>query len=89
MLQLPPQLLSALDGNLQNVPSRIEIRYRPADGRGDLEIGLSATHLETPGGRAGLLFTFQDVTNIKKLERECRDSVAPGGGRRDGRRDRA
>ena len=36
----------------------------------DLEIGLTATHLETPRGRAGLLFTFQDVTNIRKLERD-------------------
>ena len=53
------------------MPSRIEVRYRPSDGRGDLEIGLSATHLETPGGRAGLLFTFQDVTNIKKLQRDA------------------
>jgi two-component system, NtrC family, sensor histidine kinase PilS len=71
VLQLPRQLLSALDGKLETVPSRIEVRYRPADGRGDLEIGLSATHLETPGGRAGLLFTFQDVTNFKKLERDA------------------
>jgi two-component system sensor histidine kinase PilS (NtrC family) len=71
VLQLPRQLLSALDGKLETVPSRIEVRYRPADGRGDLEMGLSATHLETPGGRAGLLFTFQDVTNFKKLERDA------------------
>ena len=26
----------------------------------------------TPGGRAGLLFTFQDVTTVKKLERDMR-----------------
>ena len=38
---------------------------------GDLDIGLSATHLQTPGGRAGLLFTFQDVTNIKKLQNDA------------------
>jgi two-component system sensor histidine kinase PilS (NtrC family) len=49
---------------------RHEFRYRPTDGRGELEIGLTATHLETPRGRAGLLFTFQDVTSIKKLERD-------------------
>jgi two-component system sensor histidine kinase PilS (NtrC family) len=28
------------------------------------------TYLETPGGRAGLIFTFQDVTAIKKMERD-------------------
>ena len=71
VLQLPAEVLPAMSGNLTNVPSRVEIRYRPADGRSDLEIGLSATHLETPGGRAGLLFTFQDVTNTKKLQREA------------------
>ena len=71
VLQLPRQLLSAMNGDLEVVPSRIEIRYRPADGRADLEIGLSVTHLETPGGRAGLLFTFQDVTTIKKLQRDA------------------
>jgi two-component system sensor histidine kinase PilS (NtrC family) len=71
VLQLPSQLLSALDGNLEVVPSRIEVRYRPADGRSDLEIGLSATHLETPGGRAGLLVTFQDVTTVRKLRRDA------------------
>src|SRR6185503_1786936 len=39
--------------------------------RGDIEVGLSATHLETPGGRAGFLFSFQDVTTIKKLARDA------------------
>ena len=71
ILQLPSELLTAMRADQSHVPSRIEIRYRPSDGRGDIEIGLSATHLETPGGRAGLLFTFQDVTSIKKLQRDA------------------
>jgi len=50
---------------------RHEFRYRTPDGRGELEIGLTGTYLDTPGGRAGFLFTFQDVTNIKKLERDA------------------
>src|SRR5262249_8527578 len=48
---------------------RHEFWFRSPDGRGDRGVGWSATHLETPGGRAGFLFTFQDVTAIKKLER--------------------
>src|SRR5439155_587023 len=36
----------------------------------DSEVGLTVAHRETPGGRAGLLFTFQDVTAIKKLEHD-------------------
>jgi two-component system sensor histidine kinase PilS (NtrC family) len=71
VLQLPSQLLSPLNGTIETVPSRIDVRYRPADGRGALEIGLAATHLETPGSRAGLLVTFQDVTTIKKLQRDA------------------
>jgi two-component system sensor histidine kinase PilS (NtrC family) len=70
VLQLPPRLLSP-DGTLTTVPSRIDMRYRPSDGRGEIEVGLSVAHLETPGGRAGLLFTFQDVTNMKKLQRDA------------------
>jgi two-component system sensor histidine kinase PilS (NtrC family) len=70
VLQLPPQLLSALETDGRGAAARrVELRYRTPDAR-DIEIGLSATHLETPAGRAGLLFTFQDVTNIKKLERD-------------------
>src|SRR5213076_2272079 len=72
VLQLPPQLLNALETDSRGAAARrVEFRYRTADAR-DIEIGLSGTHLETPGGRAGLLFTFQDVTMIKKLERDVR-----------------
>jgi two-component system sensor histidine kinase PilS (NtrC family) len=37
-----------------------------------IEVGLGIAYLETPGGRAGYLVTFQDVTDIKKLERDAR-----------------
>jgi len=71
VLQLPPAVMSTIQNDLSvKGARRHEYKYRPSDGRGDLEIGLTATHLETPGGRAGLLFTFQDVTAIKKLERD-------------------
>ncbi len=71
ILQLPAELLTGMEGDLPSVPGRMEVRYRPSDGRGALEIGLTATHLETPGGRAGLLIVFQDVTNIKRLQRDA------------------
>ena len=71
VLQLPPSVMATIQDDLSvKGARRHEFKYRPEDGRGDLEIGLTATHLETPGGRAGLLFTFQDVTVIKKLERD-------------------
>jgi len=72
VLQLPRPVMTSIAEDLQVKGSRRhEFRFRTADGRGELEIGLTATHLETPGGRAGLLFTFQDVTAIKKLERDA------------------
>jgi two-component system sensor histidine kinase PilS (NtrC family) len=71
VLQLPESVMASISSDLREVGARRhEFKYRPIDGRNDLEIGLTATHLETPGGRAGFLFTFQDVTSIKKLERD-------------------
>jgi two-component system, NtrC family, sensor histidine kinase PilS len=71
VLQLPTPVMESIQADLRVKRSRRhEFRYRTGDGRGDLEIGLTATHLETPRGRVGLLFTFQDVTSIKRLERD-------------------
>jgi two-component system, NtrC family, sensor histidine kinase PilS len=71
VLQLPPPVIESIRGDLGVISGRRqEFRYRDAHGR-DLDIGLTATPLETPDGRAGLLFSFQDVTNFKKLERDA------------------
>jgi two-component system sensor histidine kinase PilS (NtrC family) len=73
VLQLPQALVVTLDSGLREGEARrVEFRYRTVDARGDIDIGLSAAHLETPGGRAGFLITFQDLTDIKKLERAAR-----------------
>jgi two-component system sensor histidine kinase PilS (NtrC family) len=72
VLQIPARTLDSLTRTLVSAgPQRIEFIYHTPDGRGQLEVGLTGTHLETPGGRAGLLFSFQDVTKIKKLERDA------------------
>jgi len=71
VLQLPPSIIAALDEpHADWRKRRYEFNYRTADRRGDIELGITATHLETPGGRAGFLVTFQDVTLIKRLERD-------------------
>ena len=71
VLQLPAPVMMTIAQDLSGrALRRHEFRYHTADGR-DIEMGLGATHLETPGGRAGFLFTFQDVTGIKKLERDA------------------
>jgi two-component system sensor histidine kinase PilS (NtrC family) len=72
VLQLSASTIEEIHNDLRSVGTRRhEFKYRRADSRTEIEIGLGATHLETPGGRAGYLFTFQDVTNIKKLERDA------------------
>ena len=72
VLQLPPDVAHMLLSEpVRTGAQRVEFRYRTDDGRGDLEIGLTATYLETARGREGSLFTFQDVTKIKKLERDA------------------
>jgi two-component system sensor histidine kinase PilS (NtrC family) len=50
---------------------RADYRYRRPDGK-EIDVGLSATALETSSGRSGFLFTFQDVTTIRRLERDAR-----------------
>ena len=73
VLQLSAPVMASIQGDLASKVTRRrhEFWYRAEDKRGEIEIGLTATHLETPGGRAGLLFTFQDVTAFKKLERDA------------------
>ncbi len=72
VLELPPNVANELS-HLSD-PSRgrrIETSYRTGDGR-QIDLGFTATPLRTPGGNAGLLFAFQDVTDIKKLDRDAR-----------------
>ena len=72
VMQLPPALVDALDHGLSGgTARRLEFKHRRQNGR-EIDVGLSATHLETPGGRAGYLITFQDLTEIKKLESDAR-----------------
>jgi two-component system sensor histidine kinase PilS (NtrC family) len=71
VLQLSQSTVDALTADLGGSRGRrMEGQYL-RDGQ-PMEIGLSAANLETPGGRTGYLFTFQDVTEFKKLERDAR-----------------
>jgi two-component system, NtrC family, sensor histidine kinase PilS len=51
---------------------RVEYAYTRPDGR-EIEMGISTAPLVTPPrGETGFLFTFQDVTESRRLEREAR-----------------
>jgi two-component system sensor histidine kinase PilS (NtrC family) len=71
-LQLPAGLTASLEADLDDSGlRRVDFSYRTAQAT-TIEMGLSATHLVTPSGPAGFLFNFQDVTKVKKLERDAR-----------------
>jgi two-component system, NtrC family, sensor histidine kinase PilS len=72
VLQLPEEFTGVLARNLGGERARrADYTYHPADGA-VVDIGLSATHLVTPDGHAGFLLTFQDVTEMRRLERDAR-----------------
>jgi two-component system sensor histidine kinase PilS (NtrC family) len=72
MLQLPPDAAAAVAADLGGARScRADYKYRRSDAR-TIDLGLSATHLITPEGRAGFIFTFQDVTELRRLEHDAR-----------------
>jgi two-component system sensor histidine kinase PilS (NtrC family) len=72
VLQLPADFTSVF-GPQQGRPRlpRMEYLFVRADGR-QIELGISTAILTTPGGEVGFVFTFQDVTEARKQEREAR-----------------
>ena len=72
VLQLPEifDALFAEDGG-RNLQPRREYAFQRGDGR-QIEVGITSAPLITPRGASGYLFTFQDVTEAKKREREAR-----------------
>jgi two-component system sensor histidine kinase PilS (NtrC family) len=71
VLQLPSEWTSGLDVDLQRARSkRADIRYRRGDGA-FIILGLAVAQLPLPDGRRGYLYTFQDVTDMKRLERDA------------------
>jgi two-component system sensor histidine kinase PilS (NtrC family) len=72
VLALPAEFSASVETGFQRAGSqRADYRYKRVGGT-EIDLGVSATHLETPSGRAGLLFTFQDVTTMRRLERGSR-----------------
>jgi two-component system sensor histidine kinase PilS (NtrC family) len=68
VLQLPVPFRRRLQTLGETRSQRADHQYRSPDGR-LLDIGLTVTTLQLPDGRSGCLFTFQDVTDVRRLER--------------------
>jgi len=72
VLQLPAPFRHLFDiAEAKPALPRLEYAFTRADGK-QIEMGISCAQLYTPRGASGFLFTFQDVTAIKKQEREAR-----------------
>jgi two-component system, NtrC family, sensor histidine kinase PilS len=73
VLQMPDALADEMFGPREGRPRlpRVEIDFTRS-GFGTIELGLSTALLYTPRGETGFLFTFQDVTEARKTEREAR-----------------
>jgi two-component system sensor histidine kinase PilS (NtrC family) len=73
VLQMPRELAAEMFGSRDGRPRlpRVEIGFTRGNSA-PIELGLSTALLYTPRGETGFLFTFQDVTESRKLEREAR-----------------
>jgi two-component system sensor histidine kinase PilS (NtrC family) len=71
ILQLPVATRAQLATLAHTRSLRVDFEFRTGADR-VLEIGLMATLLSFPNGRNGYLFTFQDVTELRRLERNAR-----------------
>ena len=71
VLQLPASVQAQLVALPATRGLRVEIPYRTTDGR-LLDVGMTASAIGFPDGRDGWLFTFQDVTDVRRLERNAR-----------------
>ena len=71
LLQMPPHLRPSLTTLTEAQSLRVDLIYKTGDGR-LIDLGLTVTTIAFPDGRPGYLFVFQDVTTMKRLEREAR-----------------
>jgi two-component system, NtrC family, sensor histidine kinase PilS len=72
VLQLPPDFVAGMVDDLKTARTRrADYQFRPPGG-GVIDLGLAAAHLPLPDGSRGFLFTFQDVTDLRRLERSDR-----------------
>jgi two-component system sensor histidine kinase PilS (NtrC family) len=72
VLQLPQVFADVIAAGATRAGTlRHEFGFVRSDGR-QIEVGLSSAPLITPRGEVGFLFTFQDVTEVKKQERDAR-----------------
>jgi two-component system, NtrC family, sensor histidine kinase PilS len=72
VLQLPPAFASTMPQDLARARSkRMDYVFKQPVGHA-IELGLSVAALPMPDGSRGFLYTFQDVTDIRRFEQNAR-----------------
>jgi two-component system sensor histidine kinase PilS (NtrC family) len=71
VMQLPSSVRERLPGLSERRGLRVDYQHTTPDAR-VIDVGLTASPLTFPDGRSGWLFAFQDVTGMRRLERESR-----------------
>jgi two-component system sensor histidine kinase PilS (NtrC family) len=71
VMQTPDWVRPRLPGLTEGRSLKVDCPHRTPDGR-ELEIGLTFSPLTFPDGRKGYLLSFQDVTDVRRLEHDAR-----------------
>lgn len=72
VLQFPAAFAATVSHDLTRVRSkRTDYQFHRPDGR-VIDLGVSAAALPLPDGTRGFLYTFQDVTDVKRFEHSAR-----------------
>jgi two-component system, NtrC family, sensor histidine kinase PilS len=71
VMQMPESVRTRMPDLIAGRSLRVDSRHRTPDGR-VIDVGLTASTLIFPEGGTGYVWSFQDVTEIRRLERDAR-----------------
>jgi two-component system sensor histidine kinase PilS (NtrC family) len=71
VMQMPQVVRGRIEGLTAGRSLKIDCQHRTADGR-IIDVGLTASTLTLPEGGTGYVWSFQDVTDVRRLERDAR-----------------
>ena len=70
VMQMPVSVRGRLSDLTERRGLRVDYQHKTVEGRA-IDVGLTASVLMFPDGGRGYLFAFQDVTDMRRLEREA------------------
>ena len=71
LLQMPEHARARMAGLTPGRGLKVDCQYRTADKR-IIDMGMTGTALALPEGGTGYIWSFQDVTDVRRLERDAR-----------------